>query len=151
MQHDEKTHVSVDVRSAGVVILDPDERILLVREKTSYKAHLWHVPAGRVEAGEPLESAALREAKEETGLDVRLLCYLNTYIGRFESGDLIARHVWLAEPIDKQEPAPLLSEEVAECRYFTKAEFDAFYKQKRIRMYHTKLIFEEALAFGEVY
>ena len=91
----------------------------------------------------------MRETKEETGLDVRLLCYLNTYIGRFESGDLIARHVWLAEPMDEREPAPLFPEEIAECRYFTKAKFDTFYEQKRIRMYHTKLMFEEALALSE--
>jgi 8-oxo-dGTP diphosphatase len=148
MQHDEKSHVPIHVRSAGVVILDSQQRILLVREKMSHKIDLWHIPAGTVEADEPLEHAAIREAKEETGLDVVLGKYLNTYIGRFPSGDLIARHVWLAEVNGVTNPEPILTDEIAECCYFSKDEFDVLYQQKRIRMYHTKLIFEEALVLS---
>ena len=145
MQHDEHSHVLISARSAGVVILDNQKRILLVREKMVHKAGLWHIPAGSVEAGESLEHAAIREAKEETGLDVKLVAYLNTYVGRFPSGDFVARHVWLAEIKDSKNPTPILTDEIAECRYFSKDEFDDLYQQKRIRMYHTKLMFEEAL------
>lgn len=109
---------------------------------------LWHIPAGSVEAGEPLEKAALRETKEETGLDVKLICYLNTYFGRFESGDVIARHVWLAKLIGNRRPSSVFTEEIAECCYFTQEEFTRLYQQRLIRMYHTKLMFEEALGLS---
>ncbi|MCA9837921.1 MAG: NUDIX domain-containing protein [Trueperaceae bacterium] len=145
MQHDENSHIPVQARSAGVVILDSDDRILLVREKIAHKTDLWHIPAGSVEEGEPLEAAAIRETKEETGLEVKLICYLNTYLGHFPSGDLVMRHVWLARQVDERLPEPLLPDEIAECRYFSKLEFDGLYQARKIRMYHTKLIFEEAL------
>lgn len=147
MQYDENSHIPITARSAGVVILDAQKRILLVRENLPHKANLWHIPAGSVEEGEALEHAAIREAKEETGLDVKLIAYLNTYVGRFPSGDFVARHVWLAEVEEVVNPEPILKDEVSECRYFSKDEFDVLYQQKRIRMYHTKLMFEEALQY----
>jgi 8-oxo-dGTP diphosphatase len=147
MQHDENSHVPITARSAGVVILDAQKRILLVHEKMPHKVGLWHIPAGSVEENEALEQAAIREAKEETGLDVNLVAYLNTYVGRFPNGDFVARHVWIAEVIDNSHPNPILSDEIAECRYFSKGEFDDLYQQKQIRMYHTMLMFEEALQY----
>lgn len=47
-------------------------KILLVRKSAGpWKDH-WAVPGGRVELGERMVDAAVREVKEETGLDVRL-------------------------------------------------------------------------------
>ncbi len=51
--------------------------IILIKRKNP--PHGWALPGGFVDYGESLESAAQREAKEETGLSVRLVSQFHTY------------------------------------------------------------------------
>lgn len=51
--------------------------IVLIERK--YPPHGWALPGGFVDVGERLESAALREAREETSLDVKLQVLLGCY------------------------------------------------------------------------
>lgn len=54
--------------TVGAIIVAPDGEILLVR---SHKWHdLWTIPGGKIEIGEPMEKAVVREVKEETNLNV---------------------------------------------------------------------------------
>jgi 8-oxo-dGTP diphosphatase len=53
----------------GVVIVDDGKMVLIKRGNEPAKGK-WTIPGGLVELGEPLELAVMREAKEETLLDV---------------------------------------------------------------------------------
>ena len=63
------------VQWVGIVagcVIERDGKYLLVQEKQPKAYGLWNLPAGYVDKGEDIESAAIREAKEETGLEVKL-------------------------------------------------------------------------------
>lgn len=58
---------------AGVVIRSDEGKYLLVQEKQPKAYSLWNLPAGWIDEGETPQQAAIREAKEEAGLDVELV------------------------------------------------------------------------------
>jgi len=60
-----------------LVFICRDDALLLVKQ--SYGKQYWSLPGGVVELGESLEQAAIREVKEETGLDVRLRRVVGLY------------------------------------------------------------------------
>lgn len=63
--------------TVDVVILLPGDRVVLIERK--YEPRGWALPGGFVDEGETLEAAAVREAREETGLAVELVEQLHTY------------------------------------------------------------------------
>ncbi|MGZ6744874.1 MAG: NUDIX hydrolase [Nocardioides sp.] len=58
-----------DVLAAGVVVFRPGKRVLLVHRP---KYDDWSFPKGKLDPGEHVTAAAVREVAEETGLHVRL-------------------------------------------------------------------------------
>ena len=62
----------VNPAPASAVVLVENGRILLVQRAVEPKKGLWSLPAGFIEIDETVRECALREVKEETGLDVAL-------------------------------------------------------------------------------
>lgn len=58
----------MQVRVTGILI--EGEKLLLVKQKVANRN--WSLPGGRVENGEMLEEAMIREMREETGLEVKI-------------------------------------------------------------------------------
>jgi ADP-ribose pyrophosphatase YjhB (NUDIX family) len=65
--------------AVGTIIRTDDGRFVLVRRAIEPGYGLWVFPGGFVDRGEPLMDAAVREAREECGLDVRLDGLVNIY------------------------------------------------------------------------
>ncbi len=65
------------VPTVDVVIFFPPQSIVLIERKNFPQG--WALPGGFVDYGEKAETAAVREAKEETGLDVVLTDLLGVY------------------------------------------------------------------------
>ena len=91
-----------DVSAGGVVFRRVEEGIEIVLVgRTSER--LWALPKGRPDAGETLEETALREVREETGLEVRIV----DTVGQVEywytgpDGERVDKtvHYYLMEPI----------------------------------------------------
>jgi 8-oxo-dGTP diphosphatase len=81
--------VTVDVI---IVTRGRKPRVLLIRRKHDPFAGMWAIPGGFVDMDEPLEAAASRELREETGLDVADLEQLHAFgdPGRDPRGRTIA-------------------------------------------------------------
>jgi 8-oxo-dGTP diphosphatase len=65
--------------AVGTIIAIDDGRLVLVRRAIEPGYGKWVFPGGYVDRGEPLTAAAIREAREECGLDVRLDGLVNIY------------------------------------------------------------------------
>jgi len=63
--------------TVDTIILLPGDRLVLIERKNDPPG--WALPGGFVDEGETLEAAAVREAREETGLDVTLVEQFHAY------------------------------------------------------------------------
>jgi 8-oxo-dGTP diphosphatase len=61
----------------AVVLIEKDGQVLLGRRSASYGAGKWGLPMGFIEFDEDFLTAAIREVKEETGLDVEIRSILS--------------------------------------------------------------------------
>ena len=68
------------VLSVRAVILDQQKRCLILKRhlKSFYHPGLWEFPGGKMDPGESLSQALVREVKEETGFTVALIKILGT-------------------------------------------------------------------------
>ena len=87
----------------GVLLVDARKRVLLTLRRRAPEAGCWSIVGGKVDFLERLEQCAVREAREEAGVDVeliRLLCVTDhvlpneeqhwvapAYLGRIVSGN----------------------------------------------------------------
>ncbi|MDB5170173.1 MAG: hydrolase [Candidatus Saccharibacteria bacterium] len=76
---------------AGCIIVDDYGRMLLLHRSTDDYSH-WELPGGKVEADELPEATAIREIREELGVDVRLTKALGSEV--FEDNDRVFKFYW---------------------------------------------------------
>ncbi|MBN2282839.1 MAG: NUDIX hydrolase [Deltaproteobacteria bacterium] len=84
----------IDPKIAACTIMEVDGKILLVKRAISPSAGKWVLPGGFVDAGEEVGEAAVREACEETGLDVAIRSLVGVYS---YSGESVVIVVYIAD------------------------------------------------------
>ena len=65
--------------AVGTIIADSQNRVVLVKRAIEPGYGKWVFPGGYVDRGEEVEVAAIREAREEVGLEVRIDRLINIY------------------------------------------------------------------------
>ncbi len=68
---------------AGILLVRENQVLLARRLRDPHKGEL-DIPGGFMDAAESPDACAIREAKEETGLDVRLIDFLGFYMDTYE-------------------------------------------------------------------
>jgi len=74
--HDDNAPKANSIRPAAAVALVKDNKVLMIKRKDNDK---WSLPGGTLEFDETMDECAIREIKEETGLDVFNLRFLKLY------------------------------------------------------------------------
>ena len=65
--------------AVATVVVDERGHVLLVRRAIEPGYGMWVIPGGYVDRGEEVRAAAVRETREETGMDIRLERLINIY------------------------------------------------------------------------
>lgn len=92
------------VSAGGLVIRVENGRpeLVLGRRRRERDGYVWSLPKGTPEEGETREETAIREVREETGLEVRILSYYDAvYYAFSRAGERIEKtvHYFLMEAI----------------------------------------------------
>ncbi|PIB95516.1 NUDIX hydrolase [Caulobacter sp. X] len=112
------------VPTVGVVCLRGDQ-VLLIKRGTPPRLHQWSLPGGRLEWGETTAVAALRELKEETGVDAELLGLIDVIDGVFPArpGGEITRHYVLIDYAARWTGGePAAGDDAADARFVSRDE-----------------------------
>ncbi|MGV9854576.1 NUDIX domain-containing protein [Streptomyces sp. NPDC003442] len=114
------------VPAASAVVVDDAGRILLQRRRDN---GMWALPGGAMHIGESLPDCAIRETREETGIDVEIVGIVGTYtnprhVFAYDDGEVRQEFsiCFVARPVAGR---LAVSEESTDVRWFEPAEVDA--------------------------
>lgn len=108
--------------SVHLLFYRADEILLLKRKNTGFEDGKWSVVAGRIDGDEEVISAAIREAKEETGLrlkdkDISIVGVMHRKNTNSEWIDFFVRvHSWTGDAVNAE------PEKCEELKWFKKHE-----------------------------
>lgn len=122
---DQENPIATTYIVCGVVV-EKNEKYLLVQEKQPKAYGKWNLPAGKVDARESLEQAAIREAKEECGYDVELAAHVLTL---HQATELPVLHAFTGRIIGGTLRFP--PDEILDAQWFSYDEIKAIGKDLR--------------------
>lgn len=126
------------VPAVGVVCLRGDN-VLLIRRGAPPRVGEWSLPGGRIEPGEGVRATALRELREETGVEARLIGLIDVVDGVFPDA---GRHYVLIDfAAEWLSGEPVAGDDAAEADFFPISEALAL-----VAWSETRRIIEAAVA-----
>jgi ADP-ribose pyrophosphatase YjhB (NUDIX family) len=123
------------VPAASAIITDDAGHLLLAKRTDN---QLWTIPGGTMEPGETIAETAVREVKEETGIDVEIVSLVGIYTNPrhvVEYSDGEVRQQFSVCFVCRRLGGELAtSDETSEVRYFSPAEIERMEIHPSIRL-----------------
>jgi len=109
---------------AVIAVVVHEAQTLLVRRANPPDAGLWGFPGGRIEHGETVKAAALRELAEETAIQGEVLDVITTLdiLDRSENGTLRHHYILIAVRCRWLSGRPVAGDDALEARWFPIAD-----------------------------
>lgn len=105
------------VEAAGGIVKNNEDNLLFI-----HRLGRWDLPKGKIEIGESLQEAALREVEEETSLkELQLIDFLNNtyHIYRERNGNLVLKitHWFRMNHLGNEQPTPQVEEGIIKAEW----------------------------------
>ncbi len=136
------------IRVACATIICENEKILLVKENKEIAKDKYSLPCGKLEFGEEIIKCAIREAREETGLEVKILKCVGVYQRPASKEDTnTIFFVFEGVPVSGK---VTISEDHPEIKYFSIKEIEKIEKEGNLRIKITLPAIKDFLAGQEI-
>lgn len=119
---------SQPILAVGAVIENDAGQVLLVQRGRPPRQDEWSIPGGKVEWGEPVQRALIREVDEETGLKIEmvgLIDIVDSFI-RNDAGNLTYHHVLLDYAARALSGQPRAGDDVREVKWVARESLDDY-------------------------
>ncbi len=116
------------IAAGGLVTNEKGELLMIFRRSK------WDLPKGKLDEGESIESCAVREVKEETGLKQLIVENLagityHEYFDKYLQADILKETYWFAmKAKGEQKLIPQTDEDIEEIKWVSKKDVDALLK-----------------------
>lgn len=131
------------ILAVGAVIANDASHVLLVRRGRPPRLNQWSIPGGKVEWGEPVQHALIREVEEETGLKIEIAGLIDIVDSLIcsDAGDLTHHHVLLDYAARVLSGQPVAGDDAKEVKWVPLSGLDDYPMWSE-----TRRIIEEGLA-----
>ena len=111
--------------AVGAVLFDND-RVLLVKRSNDPAKGMWAVPGGKIQPGETMQQALVREIKEETGLDIEVgdIVFVFDVIKRNEKNEITFHYVIIDFRCDLISGELKAGDDAQEARWISRKELN---------------------------
>lgn len=116
----------INLRLAGCIIPDEDGKILLLHRNTA-KRQQWEIPGGKLEDGEESSVAAIREVKEELGVEVQIRRKLGEKT--FKEDGRTLHYTWYQAKITDGDARVIEPESFDDMKYFSRSQMQKIHDQ----------------------
>jgi 8-oxo-dGTP diphosphatase len=117
------------VPAVGVVCFNAQGEVLLIQRGTPPRLGEWSIPGGRIEWGEATKAAALRELREETGIEAEIVALIDVVDAIFTSrasGDTTRHYVLIDYVALYISGVPTAGDDAAQARFVPMRELPAY-------------------------